>query len=65
VAGMDTREDCERGGRDQLDSFPKVRAHDMVITPIGKRALIWAQSTPPLMKLVIFQCLPESVDPRP
>lgn len=62
---MDTREDCERGGRHQVDSFPKVRVHDIAITPIGERAVIWTQSTPRLTKLVIFQCVPESVDPRP
>jgi len=64
VAGMDTREDCERLGRHQVDSFPRVRTHDVAITPIGERAVIWAQATPSLMKMVIFKCLPESVDPR-
>jgi hypothetical protein len=65
VAGADTREDCESLGRHQADSVPKARAYEVVVTPIGERAVIWAQSTPRLMKLVVFQCLPESADPRP
>jgi hypothetical protein len=65
VAGTDTREDCERLGRHRVDSFPRVRVHEVAITPIGERALIWAQATPPLTKVVVFKCLPASDDPRP